>query len=70
MLNLQTKRISFEELKWPLIYTIDSENESLRSPFYPLDSCHIHEKWIQVSTKAFRINKSAMSYDANTFSNT
>jgi len=33
MLNLQTKKINFEELKWPFIYSANSDNESMMSPF-------------------------------------
>lgn len=58
MLNLQPKKIYFEELRWPLIYTIDSDNEFIMLPVYPLDFCQIHEKRIKMSTKATRINVS------------
>lgn len=42
MFNLQTKNINFEEFRWPSIYTTDSGNESVISPFSPHDSCQIH----------------------------
>lgn len=70
MLNLQTKKINFEAFRWPLIYTTDSDSEYIMSPFYHVDSCQISEKWIKMSIRATRINKSAVSYDASTFSNT